>query len=164
MIMIVLVETNYQEYGANGKILQEKYRDYNSLAGYRKFYGLDGILEFIDSMKLNSDGKPIVIMTFENGNLTKRRYREYNEQAMLISDLELLANGNRLSEWHYNNSGEEIEYKRYENEVINYFRISKYLDNGLQLSTITVNSKKGEKETHEFRYEYMTDFTTLEYL
>ena len=70
---------------------------------------------------------------------------------MLISDLELLANGNRLSEWHYNNSGEEIEYKRYENEVINYFRISKYLDNGLQLSTITVNSKKGEKETHEFR-------------
>jgi hypothetical protein len=144
----------YQEYGPDWKIFQQKYRDYSSMTGYIKFYREDGNLEFIDSLKLNTHGKPIVILTFEKGILSKRRFREYNENAKLISDIELSEDGKRLFEWHYNDSGQEIEFKRYENEVVNYFRTSKYLVNGLQINTITVNSKKGEKETRDFRYEY----------
>lgn len=147
-------EILYQEYGPKWKILQEIYRDYTLQTGYRKFYGLDGILEFIDSLKLNSDGKSIVIARYENTNLTKRIYRKYNENGILLSELELSPTGKKLLEWQYDKSEKEIGFKRYENEVVNYSRTSKYLENGLQISTITVDSKKGEKEIREFRYEY----------
>ena len=147
-------EILYQEYGPDRKILQEKYRDYTSQTGYRKFYGLDGILEFTDSLKLNSVGKSIVIMRYENEKLTKRIYREYDESGKLVSELDLSEEGKRLIEWKYNEVGQEIEFKRYENEVVNYIKTFDYLDNGLPTNTTTSDIKKGEKEIHEFLYEF----------
>ena len=129
--------------------------DYKTLSRIRIFYYPVGSIKQIDSMRINSEGKVIESATYKNGKLTKRRYNKYNESGKLISELNLSADEKRLLEWKYDNSGHEIEFKSYENEIVNYFKTFNYFENGLLSKKITVDTRKeGKKEIHEFRYEY----------
>jgi hypothetical protein len=105
-------------------------------------------------LKLNSDGKSIVISRFENTKLTKSIYRDYSESGILLSELEISPAGKKLLEWQYDKLGHEIDFKGYANDVVNYLRTSNYLDNDLPSNSITIDYKKGEKEIREYRYEF----------
>ncbi|MGE5847467.1 MAG: hypothetical protein ACM34O_12135 [Ignavibacteria bacterium] len=142
-------ETFYQEYRRNHKLYCEKFRDYYLLIGYKKFFNSNGMLELVDSIKLNIAGDIAELDRYDNGgNLKEKNVYEYDAKRNRIEQTISSGDSITLLKWKYDELGKELEFRKFENGAVKYIRTSTYSDNGLLLE------EREQNEIRLYTYEF----------
>ena len=144
-----------RDYWSNGNLSMEKHWDYDSLNGYTKSFSSDGEPGSSDSFKINLAGEINEEKTYHPElNIIETNVYEYNKEGKLISQINCLQGYYYRGEWKYDNNGNLLESKLFENETLKSCETSTYFKNGLSEQRVSEDFRTGRKIIKNYIYEF----------
>jgi len=144
-----------RDYWPNGTLSMENHWNYDSLTGYTKSFSSDGETGTTVTFKINDAGEIIETKNYvPEMNYMATTVNEYNKEGKLILQISRLNDNYYRGEMKYDDNGNILESKLFQNESLQSSATYIYYNNGLLQQRLTEDFNTGSTIIKNYKYEF----------